>query len=42
LEKGEVEMLINYALENDELERGYVLTCQSLAKSKEISLNFDA
>jgi ring-1,2-phenylacetyl-CoA epoxidase subunit PaaE len=42
LEKGEVEMLINYALEKDELERGYVLTCQSLAKSKEISINFDA
>lgn len=42
LEDGEVEMLINYALENDELKAGYVLTCQSLAKSKEISLNFDA
>jgi ring-1,2-phenylacetyl-CoA epoxidase subunit PaaE len=42
LEKGEVEMLINYALEKDELEQGYVLTCQSLAKSKEISINFDA
>ncbi len=42
LEKGEVEMLINYALEKDELEQGYVLTCQSLAKSKEISVNFDA
>ncbi len=42
LEKGEVEMLINYALEKDELDQGYVLTCQSLAKSKEISLNYDA
>jgi len=42
LEKGEVEMLINYALEKDELDEGYVLTCQSLAKSKEIILNYDA
>lgn len=41
LEKGEVDMDVNYALEPDELERGLVLTCQSFPKSEEVVLNFD-
>jgi ring-1,2-phenylacetyl-CoA epoxidase subunit PaaE len=41
LEKGEVDMDINYALEPDELERGLVLTCQSFPKSEEVVLSFD-
>ena len=40
--EGEVELLINYALENDELAQGFVLTCQSLPKSKKIKVDFDA
>lgn len=41
LEEGKVEMLINYALEPDEVEAGYVLSCQCLPMSGEVSLNFD-
>ena len=39
---GEVNMRRNYALEDDELEAGYVLTCQSLPVSDELSLDYDA
>lgn len=41
LEKGDVDMDVNYALEPDELARGLVLTCQSFPKSDEVVLNFD-
>ncbi len=41
LEKGEVEMDVNYALEPDELERGLVLSCQSFPKTDKVTLNFD-
>ena len=40
--EGEVEMEVCYALEPDELEAGYVLTCQSHPKSKRIVVSFDA
>ena len=39
---GEVQMRRNYALEEDELAAGYVLTCQSLPVTDELSLDFDA
>ncbi|MGH3457241.1 1,2-phenylacetyl-CoA epoxidase subunit PaaE [Aeromicrobium sp.] len=39
---GEVHMRRNYALEDDELADGYVLTCQSLPVSDELSLDYDA
>ena len=39
---GEVHLRRNYALEDDELAAGYVLTCQSLPVSDELSLDFDA
>lgn len=42
LEQGEVEMAVNYALEEDEVAAGYILTCQSFPKSKEVKVNFDA
>lgn len=42
LVKGTVEMAENYALEPDELERGYVLTCQSRPTSDAVSVDFDA
>lgn len=37
---GEVEMLNNLALTDKEVVNGYILTCQSFAKS-DIELNFD-
>lgn len=41
LESGEVEMAVNYALEPEEVKAGFVLTCQSYPRSKELMLNFD-
>lgn len=38
---GEVEMLNNYSLEEWELEKGYILTCQSIPKTKKITLDYD-
>jgi ring-1,2-phenylacetyl-CoA epoxidase subunit PaaE len=39
---GEVEMRRNYALDAAEVERGYVLTCQTLPLSDEVTVDFDA
>lgn len=39
---GSVAMHENYALESDEIERGYVLTCQSRPTSDRIEIDFDA
>ncbi|HLU92958.1 MAG TPA: 2Fe-2S iron-sulfur cluster-binding protein [Membranihabitans sp.] len=39
--EGEVEMMANFALEEDELEEGYRLTCQSLPRSPKIHLDYD-
>lgn len=41
LESGEVEMAVNYALEPEEVEAGFVLTCQSYPRSESLALNFD-
>ncbi|MBS0364764.1 MAG: 2Fe-2S iron-sulfur cluster binding domain-containing protein [Proteobacteria bacterium] len=38
---GEVEMAQNYALEDWELEQGYVLACQSRAKTATLELDYD-
>jgi ring-1,2-phenylacetyl-CoA epoxidase subunit PaaE len=32
----------NYALEEDELAAGYVLTCQSVAASSQITVDYDS
>jgi ring-1,2-phenylacetyl-CoA epoxidase subunit PaaE len=32
----------NYALEDDEVAEGYVLTCQSHPTTPEVSLDYDA
>ena len=40
--EGEVEMELCYGLEPDEVEAGYVLTCQSHPKSKKVVVSFDA
>jgi len=39
---GEVRMRRNYALEQDEVDAGYVLTCQALPVSDEITVDYDA
>jgi ring-1,2-phenylacetyl-CoA epoxidase subunit PaaE len=40
--EGSVAMDVNYALEPEELERGYVLTCQSHPTSERLVVDYDA
>ncbi|MDL0401685.1 1,2-phenylacetyl-CoA epoxidase subunit PaaE [Corynebacterium lehmanniae] len=40
--EGEFEMDENYALEPDEVQAGYVLTCQTRPKGKTIKVDYDA
>jgi len=40
--EGTVEMEVNYALEKDDLDNGYVLTCQSHPKTPRVVIDFDA
>jgi ring-1,2-phenylacetyl-CoA epoxidase subunit PaaE len=42
LTEGEVEMRRNYALEEAELDAGFVLTCQSHPVSEHVTVDFDA
>jgi ring-1,2-phenylacetyl-CoA epoxidase subunit PaaE len=42
LVEGTVQMDANYALEPEEIERGYVLTCQSHPTSARVVLDYDA
>lgn len=42
LVEGEVEMLNNYSLEDWELEQGYILSCQSIPKTKKIVIDYDS
>ena len=42
LVSGEVDMDENYALEADEIAKGYILTCQAHPKTDEVAVNFDA
>ena len=42
LVEGTVQMDANYALEPEEVERGYVLTCQSHPTSARVVLDYDA
>lgn len=39
--EGEVDMTANHALEDYEVEQGYVLTCQSFAKSDKVVFDYD-
>ncbi len=39
--EGEVDMEKNFALEPDEVEQGFVLTCQSHPKSETVTISFD-
>jgi len=40
--EGKVEMDVNYGLEPDEVEAGYVLTCQAHPVTKRVVVSFDA
>jgi ring-1,2-phenylacetyl-CoA epoxidase subunit PaaE len=40
--EGEAPMNVNYALEKDEVEQGYILTCQAVPKSSKIVVDFDS
>jgi len=40
--EGTVDMVVNYGLEADEVERGYVLTCQAIPTSDKVVVDFDA
>ena len=40
--EGHVEMAVNYGLTDDEVERGYVLTCQSTPTGQSLVVDFDA
>jgi ring-1,2-phenylacetyl-CoA epoxidase subunit PaaE len=42
LVEGEVDMDINYALEPEEVEQGFILTCQSHPRSEKVVVDFDA
>lgn len=40
--EGEVDMEVNYALEDDEVKQGFILTCQSHPKTSKVVIDFDA
>ncbi|MEO8771772.1 MAG: 1,2-phenylacetyl-CoA epoxidase subunit PaaE [Ferruginibacter sp.] len=39
--EGEVDMDVNYALEPEEIEQGFILTCQSHPKTEKVFVDFD-
>ena len=41
LTDGDVTMRRNFALEGDEVEAGFVLTCQTLPVSEKVTVDFD-
>jgi ring-1,2-phenylacetyl-CoA epoxidase subunit PaaE len=41
LMEGEVDMKVNYALEKEEVDQGFILTCQSIPKSETVIVDFD-
>lgn len=41
LVEGEVKVLLNYGLEQDEIDDGYILTCQALPTSDKVVIDFD-
>lgn len=40
--EGVVDMDVNYALEHDEIEKGFVLTCQAHPRTERVLIDFDA
>jgi ring-1,2-phenylacetyl-CoA epoxidase subunit PaaE len=41
LMEGEVDMKVNYALEQEEVDKGFILTCQAIPKSEKVVVDFD-
>ncbi len=39
--EGKVDMLVNYGLEPEEIENGYVLTCQAIPLTEKVVVDFD-
>jgi ring-1,2-phenylacetyl-CoA epoxidase subunit PaaE len=39
--EGEVEMEVNWGLEHEEIEQGFILTCQSHPKTEKVVVDFD-
>lgn len=42
LVEGEVDVLVNYGLEQEEIDDGYILTCQAIPTSEKVVIDFDA
>ena len=42
LTEGKVEMEVNYGLEQEEVDEGFILTCQSHPRSKKVIVDYDA
>lgn len=40
--EGEVEVIVNYGLEQEEIDAGYILTCQSIPTSEKVAVDFDS
>ncbi|GGE24816.1 2Fe-2S iron-sulfur cluster-binding protein [Psychroflexus planctonicus] len=41
VKEGEVEMKVNYALEKDEVEKKFILSCQAIPTSESVVVDFD-
>lgn len=41
LVEGEVDMLVNFALEKEEVEAGFILTCQAVPTTERVIVDFD-
>ncbi|MFV0574090.1 MAG: 1,2-phenylacetyl-CoA epoxidase subunit PaaE [Vibrio sp.] len=41
VKRGEVDMGVNYSLEADQIENGYVLSCQAVPTTHEVEIDFD-
>ncbi len=41
LVEGKVDMLVNYALEQEEVDEGYILTCQAMPTTEKVVVDFD-
>lgn len=39
--QGEAEMEVNYSLEHDEVEKGFILTCQAHPRTEKVVIDFD-
>ena len=39
--EGEIEMDVHWGLEHEEIEQGYILTCQSHPKTEKVTIDFD-